>query len=70
MSVIDMPKLNPNQNLLSRVKDDLINELKNTKECYQQMFDHKKGQEFKEEFIKGFDAGAMFIIDELFGKKE
>jgi hypothetical protein len=53
--------------VLADVRLSLLSKLKEVKVTYNQMIVHKKGDEFKQEYIEGFDAGAMFIIEQLFG---
>ena len=44
----------------------LIEKLNESIKLYDEMVIHKRGKEFKAEFIKGWEMGGMFIIDGLF----
>lgn len=55
--------------VLAGVRLSLLSKLEELRIYYDQMITHKKGEEFKQEYFKGFNAGANFIIEELFGAK-
>ena len=54
---------------LANTKQKMIDKLAEMKTTYNQSIVHSKGQEFKEEYFKGFEHGANFIIELLFGNE-